>query len=117
MDFICKLPITAGFLGDPSTKRFFFHIISSVICLLFVLLKDISPIIAVASLSIFALLISFVILLIYGFIHYGLTFKASMLAPVSFGALFASMGVPSFSLGFNFSYLSFFVRSPYPAHV
>ncbi|OAO15593.1 10 transmembrane domain, possible aa transporter [Blastocystis sp. ATCC 50177/Nand II] len=108
VDFICKLPITVGFLGDPSTKRFFFHIISSVICLLFVLLKDISPIIAVASLSIFALLISFVILLVYGFIHYGLTFKTSMLAPVSFGALFASMGVPSFSLGFNFSYMSFF---------
>ena len=79
------------------------------ICLNFVLLKDISPIISVASLSIFALIISFIILLIYGFINYGITFKSSMLAPVSFGALFASMGVPSFSLGFNFSYMSFFV--------
>ena len=54
-------------------------------------MKDISPIITVASLSIFALIISFAILLVYGFINYGLTFKASMLAPVSFGALFASI--------------------------
>lgn len=79
-------------------------------------MKDISPIITVASLSIFALIISFAILLVYGFINYGLTFKASMLAPVSFGALFASMGVPSFSLGFNYSYMSFYVASSLRFH-
>ena len=79
-------------------------------------MKDISPIITVASLSIFALIISFAILLVYGFINSGLTFKASMLAPVSFGALFASMGVPSFSLGFNYSYMSFYVASSLRSH-
>lgn len=40
-----------------------------------------------------------------------------MLRPLSWTALLSSMGVASFSLGYNFSFLSFFVRSPYPAHV
>ena len=111
MDFICKLPWPGSFFADVSFKRLFFHLISTAICLLFALMKDISPILAVASLSIFALIISFAILLVYGFTNYGLTFKTSMLAPVSFGALFASMGVPSFSLGFNYSYMSFYVVS------
>lgn len=78
-------------------------------CLLLVLLSDMNPIIAVASLSIFALVISFAILLVYGFVQYGITFSLSMLAPASASLLFSSVGVPSFSLGYNFSFLSFYV--------
>ena len=38
-----------------------------------------------------------------------MTFHANMLKPLSWDALFSSMGVASFSLGYNFSFLSFFV--------
>ena len=71
----------------------------------------------VSSFSIFALLFSFVVLLIYGYTTYGAHIDSSVLGPRSLSALFSSMGVPAFSLGYNFSFLSFFVRSPYPAHV
>lgn len=79
------------------------------VCLLLVLLSDMNPIIAVASLSIFALILSFAILLIYGFVQNGVTFSPSMLSPASASLLFSSVGVPSFSLGYNFSFLSFYV--------
>ena len=67
------------------------------------------PLVPVSSLSIFALLLSFIILLIYGFIQYGISFKPSMLVPTSLVDTLSSIGVASFSLGYNFSYLSFFV--------
>lgn len=62
-----------------------------------------------SSLSILALLISFVLLLVYGFVSFGLTLDASMLKPSSWTNLLSSMGVASFSLGYNFSFLSFYV--------
>ena len=40
---------------------------------------------------------------------FGLTFNLSMLQPLSWNALLSSMGVAAFSLGYNFSFLSFFV--------
>lgn len=75
------------------------------------------PLVPVSSLSILALLISFILLLAYGFASFHITFSLSMLKPLSWTALLSSMGVASFSLGYNFSFLSFFVLSPYPAHV
>lgn len=64
-----------------------------------------------SSLSIFALILSFLILLVYGFVSYGVTFDWSMMRPLSLTDLFSSMGAASFSLGYNFSFLSFYVRS------
>ena len=69
------------------------------------------PLVPVSSLSIFALLLSFLILLFFGFVNYGMTFHLSMLKPLSFTDLCASMGAASFSLGYNFSFLSFYVPS------
>lgn len=74
-------------------------------------MHDLKPIIAVASLSIFALVISFVLLLIYGFSHYGISFDSAFWKPTSVTALMSSIGIPSFSLGYNFSFLSFYVHS------
>ena len=69
------------------------------------------PLVPVSSLSIFALLLSFLILLVFGFVNYGMTFNVSMLKPLSLIDLCASMGAASFSLGYNFSFLSFYVPS------
>lgn len=63
----------------------------------------------VSSFSIFALLFSFVVLLIYGYTTYGAHIDSSVLGPRSLSALFSSMGVPAFSLGYNFSFLTFYV--------
>ena len=71
----------------------------------------IRPLVPVSSLSIFALLLSFLILLVFGFVNYGMTFNLSMLKPLSLVDLCASMGAASFSLGYNFSFLSFYVAS------
>lgn len=68
------------------------------------------PLVPVSSLSIFALILSFLILLVYGFVSYGITFDWSMMKPLSLLDLFSSMGAASFSLGYNFSFLSFYVR-------
>ena len=91
-------------------KRLFFHILTTSICLLLVLMHDIRPIVAAASLSIFALIISFIILLVFGFIRYGITFDSSFWVPSSTIAFLSSIGIPSYSLGYNFSYLSFYVE-------
>lgn len=69
------------------------------------------PLVPVSSLSIFALLLSFLILLVFGFVNYGMTFNVAMLKPLSLIDLCASMGAASFSLGYNFSFLSFYVPS------
>ena len=111
VDFICKIEWPGALFADPTNKRIFFHLLSSFVCLLLVLLSDMNPIIAVASLSIFALVLSFAILLVYGFVQYGITFSPSMLVPASTSLLFSAIGVPSFSLGYNFSFLSFYVAS------
>ena len=67
------------------------------------------PLVFVSSFSIFALIFSFIILLIYGFSTYGAHIDKSVLMPPSWSSLFSSMGVPAFSLGYNFSFLSFYV--------
>lgn len=67
------------------------------------------PLVFVSSFSIFALIISFMILLIFGYSTYGVHIDASVLPPPSLSSLFSSMGVPAFSLGYNFSFLSFYV--------
>lgn len=63
----------------------------------------------VSSFSIFALIISFILLLIYGYSIYGPHIDRSVLPPPSWSSFFSSMGVPAFSLGYNFSFLSFYV--------
>ena len=69
-----------------------------------------------SSLSIAALLISFLLLLGYGIVVNGLSFSPSMQKPLSAVDLLSTIGVASFSLGYNFSYLSFFVRFMIVSH-
>ena len=75
------------------------------------------PLVPVSSLSIFALVLSFVILLVYGFVKNGIVFNSSMLVPSSLVDMLSSIGVASFSLGYNFSFLSFYVRLYTPSHI
>ena len=107
-DFACSMPQPETIL-DPSSKRTVLLWATTAIILILVLLHDMKPIVTVASFSIFALVISFSILLVYGLITYKLTWKMSFLFPMSVSSLLSSIGVPSFSLGYNFSYLSFYV--------
>ena len=96
------------------------HVSCTFICMILVFLKDMKyvlmssinsrPLVPVSSLSIFALVLSFVILLVYGFVKNGIVFKASMLVPSSLVDMLSSIGVASFSLGYNFSFLSFYVQ-------
>lgn len=109
VDFACKLPWPETFL-NPESRRLLLLVVTMVVVFVLVLLNNLRPIVMAASLSIFALGLSFVILLIYGFVHYKLTWKSSFLFPISAATLFSSMGTPGYSLGFNFSFLSFYVR-------
>ncbi|KAK8804266.1 hypothetical protein WA171_000358 [Blastocystis sp. BT1] len=107
VDFICTLPWPETFLDENSRRTLFLWVTTGIIILL-VLLHDMKPIVMVASLSIFALIISFLILLGYGLITYKLTWKQSFLFPLSATSFFSSIGIPSYSLGYNFSFLSFY---------
>ncbi|KAK8819624.1 hypothetical protein WA556_002612, partial [Blastocystis sp. ATCC 50177/Nand II] len=108
VDFIDNLPWLSSIFPNRSTTKLFLHITCTLICMLLVFMKDMKPLVPVSSLSILALLISFILLLAYGFASFHITFSLSMLKPLSWTALLSSMGVASFSLGYNFSFLSFF---------
>lgn len=108
VDFVCTLPWPETFLDENSRRTLFLWVTTGIIILL-VLLYDTKPIVMVASWSIFALIISFMILLGYGLVTYKLTWKQSFLFPLSAASFFSSIGIPSYSLGYNFSFLSFYV--------
>ena len=115
MDFACKLPWPETFL-NPESRRLLLLVVTMVVIFVLVLLNNLRPIVTAASMSIFALGLSFIILVIYGLVNYKLTWKTSFLFPISAATLFSSMGTPGYSLGFNFSYLSFYVRASASPH-
>lgn len=119
MDFITHLPWPTTLFGGADNQKIVFHILSSVLALILVLMSSLKfiflfiitfrPLVFVSSFSIFALIFSFIILLVYGYTTIGVHIDKSVLMPPSWSALFSSMGVPAFSLGYNFSFLSFYV--------
>ena len=108
VDFLDNLPWFASLIPNPQSMKLLLHVSCTFICMILVFLKDMKPLVPVSSLSIFALVLSFVILLVYGFVKNGIVFKASMLVPSSLVDMLSSIGVASFSLGYNFSFLSFY---------
>ncbi|KAK8826289.1 hypothetical protein WA538_001429 [Blastocystis sp. DL] len=108
VDFLTHLPWPESFLGGEANQKVLFHIVSTILAWILVLMSSLKPLMFVSSFSIFALLFSFVVLLIYGYSTYGAHVDSSVLGPRSLTALFSSMGVPAFSLGYNFSFLTFY---------
>ena len=97
-DFLSSLP----FLEDNySLKRILMQIILTIFSILLCLLKDPSLLVTISSFGLFALIISFVLLFIYGITNSEFSFKRSYLFPTSTSDFFNKFGILVYSLGFT----------------
>lgn len=101
-DFLDSLPIPSD---HPQLKRFLFQTVLTVLAIVLCLLKDPSLLVGVSSFGLLALVVSLVILFIYGVAVYGFTFDASFWFPRK-GHILDNLGVYINSLAFSEMLLS-----------
>ena len=101
-DFLDSLPIPSA---HPQLKRFLFQTVLTVVAIVLCLLKDPSLLVGVSSFGLLALVVSLVILFIYGVAVYGFTFDASFWLPRK-GHILDNLGVYINSLAFSEMLLS-----------
>ena len=101
-DFVDGLPIEST---HPTLKRAILQAFITVIALILCLLKDPSLLVGVSSFGLVALVISLIILFIYGMVTYGFKFDSSFWFPRPNGIL-NNLGVFINSLAFSLMCLS-----------
>ena len=102
-DFLSSLP----FLTDNySMKRTLMQILLTILAIVLCLLKDPSLLVTISSFGLFALVISFVLLFIYGITKSKFSYNTSYLFPTSTSDFFNKFGILVYSLGFTFFLLS-----------
>ena len=117
-DFLSSLPLP---IENPTLKRGIFQAILTILCLLFCLLKDPSYfslsyhithslLVGISSFGLVALIISLIILFVYGVIEYGFKFDSSFWFPRP-NSILNNLGVFINSLAFSLMCLSQVVRT------
>lgn len=112
-DFLAGLPVMTN---NPGLKRLIMQIILTVLAIVLCLLKDPSLLVTISSFGLFALVISFVLLFIYGVSNFSFSFKREYLFPLSASAFFNKIGIYIYALGFTLFLLSQLVRLASLAH-
>ena len=102
-DFLDSLPIPSD---HPQLKRFLFQTVLTVVAIVLCLLKDPSLLVTISSFGLFALVISFILLFVYGVTNFSFSFKREYLFPLSASAFFNKIGIYIYSLGFTLFLLS-----------
>ena len=97
----------AGFLGDmsffgksESTRKFWIHIFITVVCIILCLLKDPSVLVPISTFGLFAIIASYIVLVIYGMANYKPEFHAADLWPTSPSQLLEKIGIYVYCMGF-----------------
>ena len=101
-DFLDSLPIPSS---HPTVKRAILQALITAICLLLCLLKDPSLLVGVSSFGLIALVVSLIILFVYGVVEYGFKFESSFWYPRE-GRILSNLGVFVNSLAFSLMCLS-----------
>ena len=91
---------------SPKLKRYLLQLLLTVLAILLCLLKDPSAVVGISSFGLIALVISFVLLMIFGLQHYQFSFDVSYLWPLSLKDFLNNFGVLVYSLGFTLFLLS-----------
>lgn len=102
-DFLTGLPIMTN---NPELKRYIMQGILTVLAIILCLLKDPSLLVTISSFGLFALVISFILLFVYGVTNFSFSFKREYLFPLSASAFFNKIGIYIYSLGFTLFLLS-----------
>ena len=102
-DFLTSLPIMTN---NPELKRYITQGILTVLAIILCLLKDPSLLVTISSFGLFALVISFILLFVYGVTNFSFSFKREYLFPLSASAFFNKIGIYIYSLGFTLFLLS-----------
>ena len=102
-DFMSSLPVLQS---HPQLKRNLFQAILTVIAITLCLLKDPSILVTISSFGLLALVISYILLFIYGVGHFQFSFETKYLYPLSTADFLSKIGVYIYSLGFILLLLS-----------
>lgn len=102
-DFMCKLPFQ---IGSESTNRLILQLILTIIIIVLTLLKDPSLLVGVSSLGMIAMVLSLVLLFIYGLTTTSWNFKREYLYPSSLSGFLGNLGLFVHSLAFILFLLS-----------
>ena len=102
-DFLTGLPIMTN---NPELKRYIMQGILTVLAIILCLLKDPSLLVTISSFGLFALVISFILLFVYGVTNFSFSLKREYLFPLSASAFFNKIGIYIYSLGFTLFLLS-----------
>lgn len=92
--------------SHPQLKRNLFQAILTIIAITLCLLKDPSILVTISSFGLLALVISYILLFIYGVGHFQFSFETKYLYPLSTADFLSKIGVYIYSLGFILLLLS-----------
>ena len=113
-DFMCKLPFQ---IGSEATNRLVLQLLLTVIIIVLTLLKDPSLLVGVSSLGMIAMVLSLILLFIYGLATTSWNFKKEYLYPSSLSGFLGNLGLFVHSLAFILFLLSNTVPPFCPHHV
>ena len=109
-DFIKGLPWPESFLGNKTARDLFLHIVSTLLCYVLCCIRNTKQLFFVSWFGIFTLLLAYVVVVIYGLATYPIHFDPQLLWSRGAKAFFANLGVAPYTLGYNFCFLTYYVR-------
>lgn len=102
-DFMCKLPFQ---IGSERVNCLIMQAFLTIIVLVLTLLKDPSLLVGVSSMGMIAMVLSLVILFIFGLVNTSWNFKTEYLYPSSLSGFLGNLGLFVHSLAFILFLLS-----------
>ena len=102
-DFVSSFPILQS---NPQMKRYLFQFLLTILTIVLCLLKDPSILVTISSFGLIALVVSFILLLIYGMSNFQFSLETKYLYPLSTADFFNKVGIFIYSLGFILFLLS-----------
>ena len=102
-DFMCKLPFQ---IGSERVNRLIMQAFLTIIVLVLTLLKDPSLLVGVSSMGMIAMVLSLVILFIFGLVNTSWNFKTEYVYPSSLSGFLGNLGLFVHSLAFILFLLS-----------
>lgn len=108
VDFLNHLPFPEASLGGPQVRNLLFHVLSGGLCYMLCLIRDTKKLYFVSWFGIFTLILSYLVVIIYGLFTIRIQFNPSLLFSSNLSNFFANLGVAPYTLGYNFCFLTYY---------
>ncbi|KAK8819844.1 hypothetical protein WA538_001949 [Blastocystis sp. DL] len=107
-EFIANLPYPENFLGGFKTRSIIMYLFTTVVTYVLCLIRDTKKLYFVSWFGIFTLVLSYLVVIIYGLCTINIKFDASLLFSRSTMGFLSNLGTAPYTLGYNFCFLTYY---------